>query len=62
MMMRNQREDKEERFMCSDVDKIIPWVRDYYIRKQKQTSAKSANEGTPWNEHKEVLVIVDNVV
>jgi hypothetical protein len=47
MMMRNQREDKEERFMCSDVDKIIPWVRDYYIRKQKQTSAKSANEGTP---------------
>lgn len=61
-MMRYQQEDKEERFMCADVDKIIPWVRDYYIRKQKQINAKLAKEETPWNEHTEVLVIVDNVV
>jgi hypothetical protein len=33
MMMRNQKEDKEERFMSADVDKMLSWVRDYYIRK-----------------------------
>lgn len=45
--MRNQQEDREERFMSVDVDKMLPWVRDYYIRKHKQISAQSAKASSP---------------
>ena len=32
---------KEDRVMSMDVDKMTPWVREYYINKQKKISAMS---------------------
>ena len=36
-----QKEDREERVMALDVDKMAPWVRDYYINKQKKIAQRS---------------------
>jgi len=40
-MLQLQKEDREERIMTMDVEKMQPWVRDYYINKQKKISAMS---------------------
>lgn len=40
-MLQLQKDDREERVMNMDVDKLLPWVRDYYINKQKEIAAKS---------------------
>ncbi|KAG2648294.1 hypothetical protein PVAP13_1NG038508 [Panicum virgatum] len=40
-MLQLQKEDREERVMSMDVDKMTPWVREYYINKQKKISAMS---------------------
>ena len=36
-----QKEDREERVMSMDLEKLSPWVQEYYINKQKQISAMS---------------------
>ena len=36
-----QKEDREERVMSIDLEKLSPWVQEYYINKQKQISAMS---------------------
>ncbi|KAG2610251.1 hypothetical protein PVAP13_4KG177600 [Panicum virgatum] len=36
-----QKADREERVMSIDLEKLSPWVQDYYINKQKQISAMS---------------------
>ncbi|KAG2592312.1 hypothetical protein PVAP13_5NG550600 [Panicum virgatum] len=36
-----QKADREERVMSMDLEKLSPWVQDYYINKQKQISAMS---------------------
>jgi len=40
-MLQLQKEDREERVMSMHVDKMTPWVREYYINKQKKISAMS---------------------
>jgi len=40
-MLQLQKEDREERVMSMDVNKMTPWVREYYINKQKKISAMS---------------------
>ena len=40
-MLQLQKEDREERVMSMDVDKMTPWVREYYINKQKKIFAMS---------------------
>jgi hypothetical protein len=39
-MLQMQKVEQERQFMAVDVDKMAPWVRDYYISMQKQISAK----------------------
>ncbi|KAG8082891.1 hypothetical protein GUJ93_ZPchr0014g47396 [Zizania palustris] len=38
-----QKEDREDKVMSLDVEKMSPWVRDYYIRKQKEIAARAAS-------------------
>jgi hypothetical protein len=33
--------EQERQFMAADVEKMAPWVRDYYITMQKQISTKT---------------------
>ena len=40
-----QKEDREERVMSIDLEKLSPWVQEYYINKQKQISAMSLRGG-----------------
>jgi hypothetical protein len=42
-MLQIQKVDQERQFMAVDVDKMAPWVRDYYISMQKQISAKTVS-------------------
>lgn len=39
-----QKEDREERVMNMDVEKMAPWVREYYINKQKKIAAMSSRD------------------
>jgi hypothetical protein len=38
-----QKEDREDKVMSLDVEKMAPWVRNYYIRKQKGIAARAAS-------------------
>jgi hypothetical protein len=40
-MLKRQIEESEERVMSIDTEKMAPWVREYYIHKQKQISQKT---------------------
>jgi hypothetical protein len=40
-MLKWQIEESEERVMSIDTEKMAPWVREYYIHKQKQISQKT---------------------
>jgi hypothetical protein len=40
-LLQIQKDEHEERVMALDVEKMAPWVREYYINKQKQIAAKS---------------------
>lgn len=44
-----QQEDREERYMNIDIDKLQPWVREYYVNKQKMIAAmsKGSSSGGP---------------
>jgi hypothetical protein len=42
-MLQIQKVEQERRFMAVDVDKMTPWVRDYYISMQKQISTKTVS-------------------
>ena len=48
-LMLMQKEDREERVMSMDLERVSPWVRDYYIRKQKKIAAQtvSGDSSTP---------------
>jgi hypothetical protein len=42
-MLQIQKVEQERRFMAVDVDKMTPWVRDYYISMQKHISTKTVS-------------------
>jgi hypothetical protein len=43
-MLQLQKEDQEEWVMTMDVDKMAPWVREYYINKQKKIYVMSIRD------------------
>jgi hypothetical protein len=43
-MLRFQQKEREDRVMTMDLDKVAPWVREYYINEQKAIAAKSRHE------------------
>jgi hypothetical protein len=45
-MLKLQEEEREERVMTMDVNKMEPWVREYYINKQKKIASSSMNVET----------------
>jgi hypothetical protein len=40
-----QEEQQENLVMTMNLDKVIPWVRDFYTSKQKELAAKIAQHG-----------------
>jgi hypothetical protein len=42
-MLQIQKVEQERQFMAVDVDKMAPWVRDYYISMHKQIYAKAVS-------------------
>ncbi|OEL37681.1 hypothetical protein BAE44_0001300 [Dichanthelium oligosanthes] len=46
-LLQLREEEEENKVMILDVEKMPPWVRDYYIKKQKKTVATSrSGEGS----------------
>ena len=45
-MLQLQKEDREERVMSMDVNKMTPWVREYYINKQKISAMSFRDDGS----------------
>jgi hypothetical protein len=42
-MLEIQKVEQEHQFMDVDVEKMAPWVHDYYVTMQKQISAKTVS-------------------
>jgi hypothetical protein len=40
-----QKEEQEDKVMSLDVEKLAPWVRDYYIAKQKKIASRALASG-----------------
>jgi hypothetical protein len=40
-----QKEEQEDKIMSLDVEKMAPWVRDYYIAKQKKIASRALASG-----------------